>query len=427
MKTFLRILFFSFLITQICFAQWMKIGLDGKSAKDITIHNSIIFVVTSDSGKLFRSTDNGTNWTTLVELGVIDIDGSPSRDVFMLKDSINNSGPKQLFHSIDAGNTWIYLNLIEQIPNIYNISGPYSVKVNPTGTIFCMYVETGPHVYQSQIAQSTDNGLLWARTGISGGLVYDFRGNSVITSGWGACDMGPFYSIYLSDDSGLQWSELGLAPLGQVRVSTLKLCLNGDILAGICDVWAWGLFISDDSCNSWVQVSTISPKCGLSIKSSGMLVGTDSLGIFLFAENGDSLGSFNEGLTNLNVQSIAIDTNDYVYIGTDDGIWRRPLSEIVTSVEEIPQSLPVEFLLSQNYPNPFNPKTTIKYSIPKSSQVILKIFNTLGEEIEILANEEKPVGTYEVNWDAANFPSGVYFYRLQAGDFVQTKKMILLK
>ena len=89
--------------------------------------------------------------------------------------------------------------------------------------------------------------------------------------------------------------------------------------------------------------------------------------------------------------------------------------------------IPTEYLLSQNYPNPFNSSSIIKYSIPKSSQVTLKIFNTLGEELETLVNEEKPVGTYEVNWNAANLPSGVYFYRLQAGEFVQTRKMILLK
>lgn len=89
--------------------------------------------------------------------------------------------------------------------------------------------------------------------------------------------------------------------------------------------------------------------------------------------------------------------------------------------------LPAEFILYQNYPNPFNSTSVIKYSIPKSSQVTLKIFNTLGEEIAILVNEEKPVGTYELNWKAANLPSGVYFYQLRAGDFVQTRKMILLK
>jgi hypothetical protein len=101
--------------------------------------------------------------------------------------------------------------------------------------------------------------------------------------------------------------------------------------------------------------------------------------------------------------------------------------QVVVGVEDELNSLPTEYSLSQNFPNPLNPSTKIKYSIPISSQVSLKIFNTLGEELEILVNEEKPIGTYEVNWNAANLPSGVYFYRLQAGDFVQTRKMILLK
>jgi len=108
-------------------------------------------------------------------------------------------------------------------------------------------------------------------------------------------------------------------------------------------------------------------------------------------------------------------------------------SNVMSFVVNIPTDVnsekdtPFEFYLEQNFPNPLNPSTTIKYSIPKSSQVSLKIFNTLGEELETLVNEEKFVGTYELNWNAANLPSGVYFYRLQAGNFVQTKKMILMK
>jgi len=93
--------------------------------------------------------------------------------------------------------------------------------------------------------------------------------------------------------------------------------------------------------------------------------------------------------------------------------------------EEI--NTPLNFNLSPNYPNPFNPTTTIKYSIPKTSNVLIKVFDVLGNEITTLVNEEKPIGTYEVNWNATTLPSGVYFYRLQAGSFVETKKMILLK
>ena len=103
------------------------------------------------------------------------------------------------------------------------------------------------------------------------------------------------------------------------------------------------------------------------------------------------------------------------------------LNSILTSIENNVIENVKHFSLAQNYPNPFNPITKIKYSIPKSSQVKLKIFNTLGQEIEILVSEEKSVGTYEITWYASNLPSGVYFYRLQAGDFVQTRKMILLK
>ena len=94
--------------------------------------------------------------------------------------------------------------------------------------------------------------------------------------------------------------------------------------------------------------------------------------------------------------------------------------------ELIPE-IPHEFKLEQNYPNPFNSSSVIKYSIPKTSQVIIKIFNTLGEEIETLVNSEKSVGSYEVNFDASNLPSGVYFYQFRAGTFVQTRKMILIK
>ena len=99
----------------------------------------------------------------------------------------------------------------------------------------------------------------------------------------------------------------------------------------------------------------------------------------------------------------------------------------VVDVEDAQNPIPTEYKLDQNYPNPFNSSSVIKYSVPKSSQVTLKIFNTLGEEIETLVNEEKSAGTYELNWNAANLPSGVYFYRLQAGDFFETKKMIYLK
>jgi hypothetical protein len=85
------------------------------------------------------------------------------------------------------------------------------------------------------------------------------------------------------------------------------------------------------------------------------------------------------------------------------------------------------YLLEQCYPNPFKPTTTIKYSIPEMSKVILKLYNLLGEEVATLVNEEKVAGYYTVEFNASSLSSGVYFYRIQAGDFVQIKKMMLMK
>ena len=89
--------------------------------------------------------------------------------------------------------------------------------------------------------------------------------------------------------------------------------------------------------------------------------------------------------------------------------------------------VPEKYELSQNYPNPFNPETVISYSIPKTEEVSLVVYNLIGEEIARLIDESKHSGNYTVEWNASNVASGIYFYRLQAGDFIQTRKMVLLK
>jgi flagellar hook assembly protein FlgD len=89
--------------------------------------------------------------------------------------------------------------------------------------------------------------------------------------------------------------------------------------------------------------------------------------------------------------------------------------------------LPSDYILYQNYPNPFNPTTTFRYSIPQTSKVVIKVYDILGNEVATLMDEEKSVGTYELTWNAASLSNGIYFYQLKAGDYVSTKKMILLK
>jgi hypothetical protein len=102
-------------------------------------------------------------------------------------------------------------------------------------------------------------------------------------------------------------------------------------------------------------------------------------------------------------------------------------SGALVSVSKEDAVLPDKFYLAQNYPNPFNPSTTISFSLPEVSYVSLKVFNALGEEIETLVTKELSAGNYKYDWNAINLPSGIYFYKLQSENFVETKKMILLK
>lgn len=102
------------------------------------------------------------------------------------------------------------------------------------------------------------------------------------------------------------------------------------------------------------------------------------------------------------------------------------LTDQLTAVEKEKQ-IPLSANLGQNYPNPFNPTTEIVYSIPQRGYVSLKVYNLLGNEVADLVNGEMGAGTYKTNFDASSLPSGVYFYKLQTGKFVETKKMLLLK
>ena len=99
----------------------------------------------------------------------------------------------------------------------------------------------------------------------------------------------------------------------------------------------------------------------------------------------------------------------------------------ILQVENPDKNIPIDFRLLQNYPNPFNPATTINFSIPVSARVTLKIFDVLGREVKTLVDKEMNPGNYSVHWNAGNFASGIYLYRLKADNYMQTRKLVLLK
>jgi len=94
---------------------------------------------------------------------------------------------------------------------------------------------------------------------------------------------------------------------------------------------------------------------------------------------------------------------------------------------EVVVNAPDKFTLNQNYPNPFNPSTSIEFQLPKEAFVTLKVYNILGVEIATLVNEQKPAGVHKINFNASGLPSGMYIYKISAGNFEHTRKMMLLK
>src|SRR5208283_280591 len=121
----------------------------------------------------------------------------------------------------------------------------------------------------------------------------------------------------------------------------------------------------------------------------------------------------------------AVGQSNKLYVSTYGGSIFTA-DQIVNSVKN-QKSIPHVFSLAQNYPNPFNPSTQISYTIPKASNVTLKVFDILGQQMVTLVNGKQEPWDHSVIWNALDMPSGVYFYRIVAGDFVQTKKMILMK
>ena len=103
------------------------------------------------------------------------------------------------------------------------------------------------------------------------------------------------------------------------------------------------------------------------------------------------------------------------------------LVDVLTGFPGTDSDIPQRFALMQNFPNPFNPLTTIRYELPRESKVVLKIYNVIGQEVATLVNDVQRAGRYGVNFTSEGLASGVYFYRLQANDFVETKKLLLLK
>ena len=245
--------------------------------------------------------------------------------------------------------------------------------------------------------------------------------------------------VWVSPDNGTTWNEIsnGLPFRWVTRVAVDPK--NENIVYVTFSGLKWKdpqphIFRSTDMGANWTDISNNLPDAPIdafavdNITSTTLYLGND-VGMYVSFNSGQSWQVLGEGLPILPIGDIEVHPSEHFLVA---GTYGRSMYKIdldlVSDVEENEnQAVTSSFLLEQNYPNPFNPNTKIKYSIQQSSDVIIKIFDILGNEITTLVNEEKPSGSYEVEFNATSLPSGIYFYQLLAGSFVETKKMILMK
>lgn len=231
--------------------------------------------------------------------------------------------------------------------------------------------------------------------------------------------------VYLSTNNGTSWAKAS-SSLMTTYVLSLAVDAPGNLFAGTCGD---GIFLSTNEGIDWTTVNnglTATNVSSLAVSATNLFAGTPSRGVFRSTDNGNNWSQIDTGLTTTYVQSLAINSNGYVFAGTQGGgVFRS--AQVTTAIDEVVGAIPKSYILSQNYPNPFNPSTVIRYRLPVQSHVALKVFNVLGQEATTLVDELQGPGYKSVVWNARNATSGIYFYRLQASGFSQTRKLILLR
>jgi len=406
-----------FLLCPFASAQWVKTstGLTDGDVRALVVSNTNLYAGTYFDG-VFRSTDNGLTWLAVNN-------GLTADPVFALAVSDTNlyagTSHRGVLLSTDNGTTWRAIN------NGLTDSGVYALEVSDTN----IYAGTDNGVFFS-----TNNGINWntVDTGYHPIFVRDLAaiGKYLFS---GSC------GVDVSTDKGTSWSHTNVAGCSwSLAVSDTNLFAGGS-------TWA-RVFLSTDYGQSWSEVDSGLPSgayshyqyATLAAYDKNLYVGVSSNLIpnnygasYLSTNNGTSWRWIDDGVpynlgTRAGISCFAA-SGPYLFAATaGDGIWRRAFSDLL-SVNANAADVPAVFSLGQNYPNPFNPTTAIKYELPKSSDVRLSVFDMLGREVSVLVNERRDAGVHEVKFDGSNLASGVYFYRLHAGDFAETKTLILLR
>ena len=355
------------------------------------------------------TTDNlGNKWIG-TSMGLVKFNGE-NWDIY---NKSNSDLPTNMINcvTIDENNIWI--------------GTPYGL-VKFDGTDWTIYDKSNSGLSSNSVSciSIDESGILWIGTSpkylsssYEGGLVkFDGTGWTVFNKSNSGLPSNSVSCIVI-DEFGNKW--IGTQP--EYNSSTNDH--EGGGLAKF-DGTNWTIYNESNSeiPDNWVQCLVIDLFNNKWIGTIGGLVKLDGTEWTIYDES-------NSGLPSSVVGCIEIDEFSNKWLGTSGGLAVFNEDGIVSMAEKKDElnRIPTNYVLQQNYPNPFNPSTTIKYSIPKQSNVTIKVFDLLGSEVTTLIDREQLRGNYEVEFDGSDLTSGIYFYRLKAGDYVETKKMILLK
>lgn len=355
--------------------------------------------------EIYKTADNGQQWTRIlsgpVNSAFSSIASAPSGLMFA------GSWGGGMFISSNGGTNWTKSNdgLTDSTIN--------SVALDQLGMV---YAGTSSGVFRS-----SDNGQHWnsANEGLSTLAV-----RVIVAAPSGAIYVGTDPgSVFISSDQGLHWQNHSDGLVGS-QVLSMAVNSQGHIFA---NQGGWGVYRSTDEGTTWVSVAPnlYGPMLSMSINSLDHIFAGAGNGVFRSTDNGENWTLFNSGLP-MQVNALVVKSDGVLFGGLANG-WVYRTVNSTTSVHEPANSTKRDYTLNQNFPNPFNPSTTICYELPHASRVSLKVYNTLGQEVATLVDENKPAGVYSVEFDGRNLASGVYFYRIQAGSFIQTKKLLLLR
>lgn len=323
---------------------------------------------------VFRSVDSGRSWDSVLA-GVY---GAPS--IVLVGSTLYTNPDGELFSSVDTGRTWSRIDSSGEFPG-------HIAAIITNGSTIYLGIQTDRLIQPDRLYRSTDDGNTWDSldTGIPWWYFNVLAESSRV---YVAAQHGGFY---VSSDQGNTWKTMNLGLPDSSGFRNLFLVENHLLLASVFRDWSQTVYQLDLSGTRWEKFDA-----GLSLDPYAYICD--------FSSN-----------------------DSYVFLAAWNSIWRRLLSDLVTQVKGPSAYLPKAFIVEQNYPNPFNPSTTIKYELPKASEVKLSIYDMLGREVSVLVNERRNAGVHEVKFDGAGLSSGVYFYRLQAGNSVQAKKLVILK